>query len=51
MKALDPRLLRHAAGTRRYVVVSVVIAIASGAAFVVAAFAIRVPGSPNCVAR
>ena len=40
MKALDPRLLRHAAGTRRYVVVSVVIAIASGAAFVVAAFAI-----------
>jgi thiol reductant ABC exporter CydD subunit len=40
MKALDPRLLRHAVGTRRYVVVSVVIAIASGAAFVVAAFAI-----------
>src|SRR5204863_4019564 len=40
MKVLDPRLLRHAAGTRRYVVVSVVIAVASGVAFVVAAFAI-----------
>jgi thiol reductant ABC exporter CydD subunit len=40
MTAVDPRLLRHAAGTRRYVAVSVVIAVASGAAFVVAAFAI-----------
>ena len=40
MKALDPRLLRHAAGTRRYVVVSVAIAVASGFMFVVAAFGI-----------
>jgi thiol reductant ABC exporter CydD subunit len=40
MTALDPRLLRHARGTRRYVLVSVVIAVASGATFVVAAFAI-----------
>jgi thiol reductant ABC exporter CydD subunit len=40
MKALDPRLLRHAAGTRRYIVITMVVAVASGAAFVVAAFAI-----------
>ena len=40
MKALDPRLLRHATGTRRYVAVAVAIAISSGAMFIVAAFAI-----------
>jgi thiol reductant ABC exporter CydD subunit len=40
MKALDPRLLRHAGGTRRYVAVSVITAVGSGATFVVAAFAI-----------
>jgi ABC-type transport system involved in cytochrome bd biosynthesis fused ATPase/permease subunit len=40
MKPLDPRLLRHSAGTKRYVAVSVAIAVASGTAFVVAAFAI-----------
>jgi thiol reductant ABC exporter CydD subunit len=40
VKALDPRLLRHAAASRRYVAVTAVIAVSSGALLIVAAFAI-----------
>jgi thiol reductant ABC exporter CydD subunit len=40
VKALDPRLLRHAAATRRYLAVSTAIAVSSGALVIVGTFAI-----------
>jgi thiol reductant ABC exporter CydD subunit len=40
MKALDPRLLRHAAASRRYLAISSLVAVTSGLLVIVAAFAI-----------
>jgi thiol reductant ABC exporter CydD subunit len=40
VKALDPRLLHHAAASRRYVVVSALVTVASGLLLIVGAFAV-----------
>lgn len=40
MKALDPRLLRHAAASRRYLAISSLVAVTSGLLVILAAFAI-----------
>ena len=40
MKVVDPRLLRHAAASRRYLAISTLVAVTSGLLVIVAAFAI-----------